>query len=483
MSVQVFGKESSVFFACGGIAKAGGCTLQYILDNDGFADFDKSKIMDEEGHPIALANGNATYYNASGIILAADEFTNVEVGMILHIDTIDNPGRYEIKGTDGIGWVAIESGLDTGDVGSCTVSVGGSFDTISNALDEITADDASGKYDCYLFINKSEVVTARPQVQAGGGGDIHLNSRLLIIGFNTTLKDMFPGGAYYQSPVDAWYEGIDASRHIKIDLDDINSFLFSDSSVVVQNLRITNHTDDYAVQFAASVRGIVFRNCIIDDSRIGAYFGGTNSMICFIECYFFGMVNELLNGGTANNYFSLINCVLHSVSGTGWLIRVAASGIVHVSGSLIITETFLFQNSGSYVEWNNTIISASNAIHFLQNAASLHVGFNDIIVMPQDGKFIQMGDQGGCALLLDSNCLWGDDDQPFTGTYCVNAETGGQVSIRDLNVIDIDPELDAKYRPGNSQVIRGGAKNLSDVKRTLGAVLTNPSPGGFRKGM
>ncbi len=224
------------------------------------------------------------------------------------------------------------------------------------------------------------------------------------------------------------------------------------------------------MQLAASVRGLVFRNCIIDDGTELVQFGGTNSMICFIECYFFGAVNEFLNGGTLDNHFSLINCVLHSVSGAGWLIRVINDGIVHVSGCLIITETFLFQNKGSYVEWNNTIISAGNSIHYLHYATCLHVGFNDIIVMPQAGTFIQMGNQGGGALLLDSNCLWGDNGQPFTGTYCVNAETGGQVSIRDLNILEVDPELDSSYRPRNPQVLRGGPPMLSDGRSQLGAI-------------
>ena len=130
MSVEVFSEKETVFFVCGGHANAGGCTLQYVLDNGGFSGFDKSKIMDGNGDPI-ISISNGTYRNATGIVECGTpgDFDDAEVGMVLRIGSpsFDTPGRYEITAV-GSDQVTIKSGLDTGDVSGCFVDIGGYFD-------------------------------------------------------------------------------------------------------------------------------------------------------------------------------------------------------------------------------------------------------------------------------------------------------------------------------------------------------------------
>ena len=478
MSNEVFADKSTVFFVCGGHAEAGGCTLEYVLDNsnNGFADFDKSLIMQENGNPISNQM-HGTYTNATGIIDAGGANLNSDmVNMIVHVSDAGQSspafsavGRYEIVAA-GTNWIQIKAGLYPTGTADVTINVGGSFDTISNALDNITANDAGGRHDCYLFTNENEVCTARPQV--AGGGEVHLNSRLLITGFNTTLLDMMPGGTYYQSPYDAWINGIDADCHVEIDLDDINSFVFTCNNVIVQNLRITNHSDGYVIEIANDIRNIVFINCIADDGYNVISFTGDNVNIAFISCYIFDSELDMIDANTLGNYVFIIDCVLDSGdNASNQLIRIFWPGIVVVTGSILITKAYLFLNKGDFLEWNNTIIASSSPVHFCHSTYSTHIGFNDIVIIPQDGKFIHMGNAGGCSLLQQGNCFIGDDGQPFTGTYATNDETGGQVSIKNMfSLLEIDPELDANYRPRNPQVLRGGIPQLSDALSQLGAV-------------
>ncbi len=476
MSNEVFSRRSSVFFVCGGHAAAGGCTLEYLIDNGGFADFDKSLIMDENGDPIA--NGIHGYYDpVTGIIWAGGSSFNANmVGMICYIGDsgessppFTSPGRYEITAADSDS-ITIKEGLYGGVEADLGVYVGGSFDTISNALDNITANDAGGRNDCYLFTKENEVISARPQV--AGGGNVQLNSKLFITGFNTTLLDMMPGGAYYQSAYDAWINGIDADCHVEIDLDDINSFVFTCNNVIVQNLRITNHSDGYVIEIANDIRNIVFINCIADDGYNVISFTGDNVNIAFISCYIFDSELDMIDANTLGNYIFFIDCVLNSgANPSNQLIRMFWPGLCVVTGCIIITKAFCFLNKGDFLEWNNTIIASSSPVHFCHTTYSTHIGFKDIVILPQDGKFIHMGNLGGSSLLQQGHCLIGDDGEPFAGTYATNDESGGQISIKNMfSLLEIDPELDGNFRPRNPQVLRGGIPQLSDGLSQLGAV-------------
>jgi len=474
MSDEVFSRVPSVFFVCGGSNPAGGCTLQYVLDNGGFANFDKSLIMDGAGGPIAETS-SAPYNNTTGVITESieGEPDDAEVGMIVYAEDdgggFDNPGRYEITAI-GAGTITIESGLHSGDT-HANIYVGGSFDTLPNALDNITADDAGGKHDCYLFTNLNEEIHAQPTVS--GGGNLAYNTKLFITGFNTTLLDMRPGGTYYQSAYDAYKNGIDSDCHVKLDLDGAWNFNYSSDCIITQNLRISVSAN-YPINLTAGVEGLIFNNCIIDDGAYLVLANGSVEMLCFVNCYLFDTSNFAIRFATSGVSFYAIGCVIDMGATAGAIFSMVSTDTkLTVTGCILKGGNRVWAGSGEVCEWNNTIIAHDSAtldIYRMNNAAALQVGFNDIIVLPQAVEVVSIGSSGGCVLWKDFFCLYGSDDAEYTGTYGVNDKSGGYVSIRDFNTIDIDPDFDSSYRPKNPQVLRGGPAMLSDGRSQLGAI-------------
>ena len=475
MSSEVFSEKETVFFVCGGHSQVGGCTLQYVFDNGGFSGFDKSKIMDGNGDPI-ISVSDATYRNATGIIEEGTpgDFDDAEAGMILNIykaGGIDTPGRYEITAV-GSGTVTIKTGLASGDVSDCFVYVGGSFDTLKNALDNITANDAGGAHSCYLFTNTSEVITAQPVVS--GGGNIEYNTKLFITGFKTTLLDMMPGGTYYQSAYDAYKDGIDSDCHTVIDLGDINAFSVDSDCVIVQNIRITNcPTGSAPVYIAAAIRGVIFNNCILDTGSWIIYGESSSTNIYFIDCYMFGNTSTLTSIDSGNCDFYFIGCIADMGAVDLAMFAATSTDRLVVTGCLLIGGRRIFSGHGDFNEWNNTVIAhATNtdAVHRMNGATALRIGFGDIVVIPQAGNVVDIGSSGGCVLWQGFQCIWGSDDAEYTGDYSINAKSGGGVNRLDLSSFKADPDLDGNYRARNPQVLRGGPAMLSNGRSQLGAI-------------
>ena len=480
MSHEVFSRTESVFFVCDGIEKAGGCTLQYILDNGGFANFDKSKIMDGAGEPIAIGL-SATYEDATGIITEGTpgDFDDAEVGMVIYIEqdgsgSFDEPGRYEITAISA-GTITIELNLNGDNDTTVDVNIGGSFDKLQNAFEYTTASDGDGYHDCYLFINTDES-GEDPTPAIYGGGDIANNTKLFITGFHTTLLDMFPGGTYYQSCYDAWYLGIDADCHIEIDLDDVDDFLFSTENTVIRNLRIRNNssTSTAVLRFAENSSGHVFRNCIIDDGGKVILADEANRSLIFIDCYIANGTNNVVRAEGENSNLHFINCVIDNEANNTPIMQLMGGddNTCTVSGCLIIPGKWVFSGNSHIIEWNNTVLGYSANFDGLHRMSSLgiRICFDDIVILPQAAEIINIVQNGGSVLYADRLCLWGSDDAEYTGNYGWNTKSGGSAGRRDFNTIDVDPDFNSSYRPRNPQVLRGGSAMLSDGRSQLGAI-------------
>ena len=470
MSQEVFSKKASVFFVtdeAGGSQYAGGCTLQYVLDNGGFENFDyAAKLMGDNDYFFAFSIG-ASYNNTTGVITEniPGDFSGVEVGMVLYAEATDEaefeePGRYEVTAV-GAGTITIQDDLDFENV-LLDVYVGGAFDTMENALDNITADDADGKHDCYLFTKKNDTLENYTVLS---GGSREYNSKLFITGFNTGLLDMFPGGDYYQSEIDAWYLGVDADCHITIDLNDANYLSFGSHNIIVQNLRITNNSSDFIIFIASNMNGFVFYNCIIDEGNQLIKGNYNNETICFVNCYFFGSTNSICATG---DYVNLCfqGCVVDHYDTNNNMFVATKYGTCVVADCLLIGGSAIFVSASNFIEWNNTIIGhTSNTIktHYMASNISLQVGWGDIIVLPQAGYVMHVTQNGGTLLWKGFSALWGTDDAEYEGGYQQNDFAGGNESIRDFNCLDIDPELDSNHRPRNPQILRGGSGGRSPL--------------------
>ena len=222
MSSEVFSRADTVLFVHGlaSTNAAGGCTVDYILANGGFKDFDLSLIMDANGDPKYTSTG-ATYNDSDGWITAASpgDFDGCQAGMILYAADSVPPsftwGKYEILDTDiANDKIQIISGLGA-PTGQFNVYVGGAHSSIDYTLANSTADDAAGAHNCFIFTNKNETPTS--ELTVAGGGSVEYNTKFVVVGFNTTLLDMFPGGAYYQNVRKGFEDGIDANCHVTID--------------------------------------------------------------------------------------------------------------------------------------------------------------------------------------------------------------------------------------------------------------------------
>ena len=89
MSNEVFSRVPSVFFVHpdSHAGEGGGCTLQFVLDNGGFADFDHHLIMAEDGAAIGYSS-EATYNKDTGVITEENpnDFEKAQVGMVIKLN-------------------------------------------------------------------------------------------------------------------------------------------------------------------------------------------------------------------------------------------------------------------------------------------------------------------------------------------------------------------------------------------------------------
>jgi len=289
MATNIFATEASVFFVGGAGTQAdssavcGGCTRDWY-DNNFIALTD---IMGANGAPlVAITSGEP---EADGITLTkTGECGDVEAGMVAYLSgTNVTTGLYKVISatSNTIVFPAATFVIGGGWADDLVCNVGGAFDTLQNAKDNIDATS----YNVHIYSNKS----ADALIDIDGNcGSIANKSQLFLIGFGTLPED-----------------GVQVTHTNK-------GFVFGAvKNVFMENFTVANLDTAGFYNDNSSALGITLKNCHVntntDTGHIdsGFYFDAGTAIVC-IDC----TANNLGADGFhahASNFGSalkLINC-------------------------------------------------------------------------------------------------------------------------------------------------------------------------------
>ena len=471
--MSVFNNKDSVFFVGGtgdksGHVYAGGCTKEFVDENGGFADFDLSIIMNDNGQPVASTE--IGQFTLSGkVIDAQGAFANVApTGMIAYIsDGSSNIATdyYEVQkvSSDRIYIPNISAFGDSFDV---TVVVGGAKTKLSDAVSTVSALN----HGVHVFSNKNEILHSPISVM--GNGSATYNTFFNVIGFNTTLFDMCSGGQYYQSPQDAYLNGISSSKNVVIDGDGGSINLIAPVSQVntrFQNFHFTNTTNVLIDITSGTNENVVVDNCKFSQGACAVNFGGCDSFYAN-NCYaHHDITGARFSGQTGYITGSIINGDPENGNHSIYLHGGKIEGCIIIDGYKYAITCI---GSGGYlIVKNNTFCNTPEVVVRLANGVNLEF-INNICRVPQCCTIIRIETSGGNINRLDNNCYWGTDGNPLTTLFQTEV-ADGQLPVKSLMDIEADPLFanaeNETFRPTNPAIIDGG-QLINEVSTYIGAV-------------
>lgn len=479
----VFAQEKTVFFSMDeidSVATAGGCTQAWwdaaVAGDD--AAHAMAHLVDAIGEPL-IDTTLADFTGTDTRVTQAGIGTGVEVGMVGYAVRDGGAAGFEMgwyKVTDvdgGGGWIEI-AGADAHPDCTVSVTIGGAFDTLQNAADNL--DGTS--FDVTVNIQSEDVLSAQIGYDAYGGSAAN-NSWFILRGFNTSPGDMDYGGAYYESPFEILDAGsIDATKTVKIDADgdstDFEHINIDVDNVIFENIQFDNSTGKNAILFSNTPQNVVFRNCRFSDTNF--VFATAATHVLVDSCYshsdltgnhysMAGNDNIILNC-VANVAATKIFAVVATVEGckvVGCVVVNGARGIrVFGFGVVAVSNTFYDQTSFGVDITNGKTAFVHNNIFALNPGA---VG----LTISTAGSFVN-----------DYNLYRESDDTALT----VGSHTsGGQAPVAGPHSIEVDPLfIDAANNKFDllhtSPVIGVGRRDVFGRATNIGAGgYMRPKPG------
>jgi len=367
--------KSSVFFVGGtgtkaGLANPGGCTKEWwdakvISVGEAAA---MAALIGTNGGAIDSATTAAISNNGSGKlrITKSGAFTNTEVGMVGYFDfSATYPDDYyEVTAVDASGnYIDILIGYTTS-VPTVNVTIGGAFNDIQTAHDEVDA----GYQDVTLYDNKGDSNRSATIAWTRGGSEA-TDAYLRIKGFQTTPEDDGPVLYNYNgnNPVGAGhglYIGTGAVANMyNTQFENFHVRGVGDGASYTYNLQIYSNT--YAI------RGLLFYKCDFYDGGDGAgggkcinamrYYQASGSEIqaLFIDCDFYdGDSSGMTVTSVANQQYGhigFVNCRAYGNTHVGFSMRGASAfGCASYNNGLYGVDTT--NQSGM---WVNGIIAGN----------------------------------------------------------------------------------------------------------------------------
>ena len=414
----------------------------------------------------SIAVGDPLRLNTSGSDWEIFRFTNDLGG-----------GQWQLDRNHGISYptspVSIKYGIYDGTAQEPSGDAG-PFPTIACALAAADNDDVINikKNNGYKLDNADQIAES---LSPTGSGDVALNIRLTVKGFNTTPGDMDLGGAYYQSGLDAYLSGIDSDCIVDIDG---NGSAFSIIQIdAKENIEFSNlyfHNTDtllgnHCVYVKNQSNGLLFDRCFFDAAYRAV--AGLDNAYAPVD----GALVRNCYGGSNHAKSShirltgVLNFFVRNVwNGCGG--QVEGSG--GFFGNLAVGGANAFTGNGSVYVKNNTAYNCDNAI-FVHNANALAIVRNNILAPNQSGRAIKINTDGG-TVRNDYNCIWGADGNQLATPF-ESAKSGGTVPVLGDHSIEVDPDFvdaaNGDFRPRNRSVLRGGEPDTVGDPIQMGVIL------------
>jgi len=420
---------------------------------------------------------------AGGGTIAAGDPLRLNVGgstwRIFRFVTDLGGGEWQLDRNHGISYpssdVPIKYGIYDGTAQEPSGDAG-PFLTIARALAAADGDDVINikKNSGYKLDNVDQIVEP---LWPTGSGDVALNIKLRVRGFNATPGDMDLGGAYCQSPLDAYLFGIDSDCIVDIDG---NGSAFSIMEIDAKdNIEFSNlyfHNTDKAtghqcIEVSNQSDGLLFDRCFFDDAYraiagTGAELAPVDGML-IRDCY---GGSTWTKPGTHIKLTGVLNFVVRSVwDGCGS----AVEGSGGFFGNLAVGGVNVFTGNGSVYIKNNTVYNCTGGAIFLHYNNAVAIVCDNILVPNQSGYAIKINTGGG-SVRNDYNCIWGADGNQLATPF-ITFKSGGTAPVLGDHSIETDPKFvnpaSGDFRPRNKSVLRGGQPDTVGNATQMGMVL------------
>ena len=319
----------------------------------------------------------------------------------------------------------------------------------------------------------------KTSIDLDNSGNLQANKPVVIKGYKSSfdesgfVSDMDCGGAHYQSPLDAYINGIDETKWVGVDACNLvgNVFEVDGDFIMVHNFYLHNTsgaTNKNILNFSSTPKGIFFIHCAFDDAyKVMDSFA---DFLVFVDC-FIGSSMAAAPMPLQGNGVIIDRCVIDcpaycSVGGTGGF------GVVLNS---ILTEQLwgVSFGGGSIYGTGNTFYNNTEAAIRVNNASSLAAFYNNIFMLADktNDYGVKIESSGG-AFVGDYNCWSALDGQLVN--FGTNLYSGGAVPQAGKSALQIDPgfvnAVGGDFKPRHKDVLRGGVPDVSGNSRQMGAV-------------
>ena len=354
----------------GGSPTGGGCTRAEWENSSGINQT-LDNIMGTNGEPLcdgttADATIGGTYPGYGNYVrltrTAGDSFagSGVKVGTIVYVNFAGTyiDGYYIIVAVgDGGGDVIDIKAVVIGNQAGNTCYVGGAFDDLQDALDNVPVGSAAmGSRWIYTCLDETATF------EMNTDGDKDEDAHVWIIGYNTSPGDMNPGEAYEGDYIDL--DGDNASDH--------GFTISSKENVHLWNLYIHNVDSSHDCVSISSCYGIEVFNCKLDDGRYGVVADTSEYGIIVRGCTF---ETALSNNSIrlVSSYGVIINNIIKD-SGTSRILSNIGEGIV--SGNIFIGGAAAIHLGGI-----THLVTLCNNTFYNQDAAAIR-NYSEMVQRP-----------------------------------------------------------------------------------------------------
>ncbi len=480
---NIFGTADSIFFVGGqgtkaGLTNPGGCRRTWWENELGTnpTKIDKqnalNKLMGANGE-AKFALTNLTYTGSTKQFTVTDS-TGIEVGMVAYVTgTGILSGRYEITDVPDSTHITVSGLAYTGNNPDSAVTIGGAFGSLPNAVSSGVLDATS--YHVNIYTNKNETFTSA--VVFGCEGTPYKGTRLSVRGYNEVPGDMDSGGEYYQSPYDAYLNGIDVDAFILYD-NQTSGFTINISgrdNILLSNLHIKGvSTGFYGHDLC---KGWVLEHCMFS----GAY---SSRAVDTYKAYYASIFNCYFDGSTytGSDQFIKMNRTIVNTVYNNVFVGQNGKDMLCLDGGFIFNNLFVNNRKSillgmseqitTCVILNNTSYNNNGAVFYngwvnaTTNWSQVHILNN--LILPVADKFTWTRiNVGGTVVNIANNCSYRAGG--FTDVY------GSTAPGVTKNNLEVDPDCvdvaNDDFRPRNPMVLHGGFSGLSGKPAQIGAIV------------